>query len=182
MIADLFGMQKGVMISHRNVIANVMQISAFEKPARATRQDDSTEVVLGLLPLSHIYGLVVIAQASTYRGDGVIILPKFELQSYLNGIQNYKIMTLYLVSQGQINEQLQLILDQVPPIIIQMAKNQQACSKYDLSSVRAIFTGAAPLGAETAEELQNIYPSWKIRQGYGTDPLSQPHSLRNIAC
>lgn len=49
-----------------------------------------------------------------------------------------------------------------------MAKNQQACSKYDLSSVKGIFTGAAPLGAETAEELQKIYPSWKIRQGYGT--------------
>jgi ribosome assembly protein SQT1 len=48
-----------------------------------------------------------------------------------------------------------------------MAKNQGACSKYDLSSVRSIFTGAAPLGAETAEELQKIYPTWKIRQGYG---------------
>jgi acyl-coenzyme A synthetase/AMP-(fatty) acid ligase len=60
---------------------------------------------------------------------------------------------------------------QVPPIIIQMAKNNSACSKYDLSSVRSIFTGAAPLGAETAEELQKIYPSWKIRQGYGTYSL-----------
>ena len=85
------------MISHRNVIANVMQIGTLEKPARASRKGDSTEVALGLLPLSHIYGLVVIAQASTYRGDGVIILPKFELQSYLNAIQTHKIMTLYLV-------------------------------------------------------------------------------------
>jgi len=48
-----------------------------------------------------------------------------------------------------------------------MAKNQPACSEYDLSSVQAVFTGAAPLGAETAEELQKVYPSWKIRQGYG---------------
>jgi len=56
---------------------------------------------------------------------------------------------------------------QVPPIIIQMAKNQAACSKFDLSSVNSLFTGAAPLGAETADELQKIYPSWKIRQGYG---------------
>jgi acyl-coenzyme A synthetase/AMP-(fatty) acid ligase len=48
-----------------------------------------------------------------------------------------------------------------------MAKNQAVCSKFDLSSVASIFTGAAPLGAETAEELQKIYPSWKIRQGYG---------------
>lgn len=48
-----------------------------------------------------------------------------------------------------------------------MAKSYQACSKYDLSSVTAIFTGAAPLGAETAEDLQKLYPSWMIRQGYG---------------
>lgn len=48
-----------------------------------------------------------------------------------------------------------------------MANNQQACSQVDLSSVRHIFTGAAPLGAETAADLHKIYPSWKIRQGYG---------------
>jgi acyl-CoA synthetase (AMP-forming)/AMP-acid ligase II len=86
------------MISHRNVIANVMQFGMHEKPARDARSGDTTEIGLGLLPLSHIYGLVVIAQASTYRGDQIIILPKFELQSYLNAIQTYKIQTLYLVS------------------------------------------------------------------------------------
>lgn len=90
-------MQKGVMISHQNVISNVMQIATFETPTRSKRSGDPTEVALGLLPLSHIYGLVVIAQASTYRGDGVIILPKFELDSYLHAIQKYKIQTLYLV-------------------------------------------------------------------------------------
>ncbi|CZT48477.1 probable phenylacetyl-CoA ligase [Rhynchosporium secalis] len=146
------GLPKGVMISHRNVIANILQIGTFEKPTRDKRPEDQrTEVGLGLLPLSHIYGLVVIAQASTYRGDGVIILPKFELQSFLKAIQTQRIETLYLV----------------PPIIIQLAKNQSVCSKFDLSSVKAIFTGAAPLGAETAEDLQKIYPEWKIRQGYG---------------
>jgi len=55
----------------------------------------------------------------------------------------------------------------VPPIIIGMAKNPNVCAKFDLSSVKAIFTGAAPLGVETAEDLQKQYPSWSIRQGYG---------------
>lgn len=87
------------MISHRNVISNILQIALFEKSTRDARpENERTEVALGLLPLSHIYGLVVIAQASTYRGDEVIILPKFELHSYLNAIQTYKIWTLYLVS------------------------------------------------------------------------------------
>jgi acyl-coenzyme A synthetase/AMP-(fatty) acid ligase len=55
----------------------------------------------------------------------------------------------------------------VPPIIIQMVNNKEECSKYDLTCVNALFTGAAPLGAETAEALQRQYPDWKIRQGYG---------------
>jgi ribosome assembly protein SQT1 len=48
-----------------------------------------------------------------------------------------------------------------------MVNNYKALQKYDLSSVKAVFTGAAPLGAETAEALQKQWPSWKIRQGYG---------------
>lgn len=86
------------MISHRNVISNVLQFTAYEAPARSKRPaKDRTEVALALLPLSHIYGLVVIAQSGTYRGDEGIILPKFELGSYLNAIQRFKISALYLV-------------------------------------------------------------------------------------
>ena len=89
--------QKGVKISHHNVISNVLQIGVFEELTRAKKKVP-TQVALGLLPLSHIYGLVVIAQASTWRGDEVIILPKFELEPYLKSISKYKIQTLYLVS------------------------------------------------------------------------------------
>lgn len=157
------------MISHRNVISNVLQIKTFESPCRDARPpEEKTEVVLGLLPLSHIYGLVVIASASSYRGDEVIVLPKFELQSFLDAIQTRKIRTLFLVSYLSLISLVILLTSfQVPPIIIQMAKSYQACSKYDLSSVKTIFSGAAPLGAETAEDLQKLYPSWMIRQGYG---------------
>ena len=59
------------------------------------------------------------------------------------------------------------LYNQVPPIIIGMAKNKPVLSKFDLASVESIFTGAAPLGKETADELQSHYPSWAIRQGYG---------------
>lgn len=97
------GLPKGVMISHRNVIANTLQIATFESPYRERRRKPGdknapTEVVLGLLPQSHIYALVVICHASIYRGDQVINLPKFEIHSYLNAIQRFKINGLYLVS------------------------------------------------------------------------------------
>lgn len=95
--------QKGVMISHRNVISNVLQISTFEKPYRDSVREpgskyDMTEVALGLLPQSHIYALVVICHATTYRGDQVINLPKFEIQQLLSSIQRFAINTLFLVS------------------------------------------------------------------------------------
>lgn len=138
------------MISHRNVIANTLQISLYDRsgphPNIATR-----DVALGLMPQSHIYGLVVICHVSTYNGDTVVVLPKFDLQAYLRAIQQYQISTLYIV----------------PPIIINMINNKDLLKKYDLSSVNAIFTGAAPLGKETAEQLSSLYPAWKIRQGYG---------------
>jgi ribosome assembly protein SQT1 len=80
-----------------------VQIGTFEKPFRdkmindLRNQSDYTENVLGLLPMSHIYGLVVICHANVYRGDGVIVLPKFEFASTLQAIQDHKINSLFLV-------------------------------------------------------------------------------------
>jgi acyl-CoA synthetase (AMP-forming)/AMP-acid ligase II len=139
------------MISHRNVIANTLQIAKYDQSYRDTFGHGYTDVALGLLPYSHIYGLVVVCMASTYRGDQVIVLPKFDIQWYLQSIAEYKINTLYIV----------------PPIIIAMVKNEQLLQKYDLSAVKTIFTGAAPLGKETAEALQKQHPNWDVRQGYG---------------
>ena len=48
-----------------------------------------------------------------------------------------------------------------------MTKNKALCDEFDLSNVKAVFTGAAPLGAETATLLRDQYPTWYIRQGYG---------------
>lgn len=146
------GLPKGVMISHRNVIANTLQIKTYDAEYRQSLGgDDYRENALGLLPQSHIYGLIVICHESTYVGDSVVVLPKFEMKPFLNSIQQYKINTLYIV----------------PPIIINLVKNKQVCDQYDLSSVKGLFTGAAPLGEETATDLNKQYPHWKIRQGYG---------------
>lgn len=147
--------QKGVMISHYNVIANTLQINTFDQVARnqmkSPGNDAYLENALGLLPLSHIYGLVVIAHANVFRGDCVVILPKFELKSFLTVVQDYKISTLYIV----------------PPIVIMMTKNKPLLDTFDLSHVKAIYTGAAPLGKETADDLLKTFPNWLIRQAYG---------------
>lgn len=98
----MFALQKGVKISHRNVISNVLQISTYEKPYRDHMRKPGSktpymDISLGLLPQSHIYSLVVICHATGYRGDQVINLPKFEVTTYLQAIQSFKITTLILV-------------------------------------------------------------------------------------
>ncbi|KAK5049531.1 hypothetical protein LTR84_004460 [Exophiala bonariae] len=145
------GLPKAVMISHRNVIANTIQSCTFEKASRDSRGLDYRDVALGLLPQSHIYGLVIIAHASTWRGDQVIILPKFELKPYLSAIAKYGINTLYLV----------------PPIAINMANSSDVMRSYDLGSVRQIYSGAAPLAKEVTDKLLTQHPNWVIRQAYG---------------
>lgn len=85
------------MISHVNVIANVLQVSTYESVARKKNKVD-TQVTLGLLPFSHIYALVVVCHVGTYRGDGVIVLPKFELPALLNAVQTHKIQQMCIVS------------------------------------------------------------------------------------
>ncbi|KAK1731585.1 hypothetical protein CaCOL14_003577 [Colletotrichum acutatum] len=149
------GLPKAVMISHRNVIANVLQFTTYETVARR-KLGVRTQATLGLLPFSHIYGLVVIAHCGTWRGDGIIVLPKFELKQFLDAVQRFKINCLPVV----------------PPIVIQVIRNQDLCNKYDLTNVRWVYTGAAPLGAETVEDLKKQYPKWHVGQGYGMTETS----------
>ncbi|KXJ88360.1 phenylacetyl-ligase [Microdochium bolleyi] len=149
------GLPKAVMISHRNVIANAMQHAAFDKPTR-DRRGVTTQNTLGPLPLSHIYGLVVVSHTGPYRGDGIIVLPSFDFEQYLGAIQRFKVNQLIVV----------------PPIIIRLLRTQEVCQKYDLSSVRFVYSGAAPLGDETIGDLKKIYPSWTIGQAYGMTETS----------
>ncbi|KAK4102207.1 acetyl-CoA synthetase-like protein [Parathielavia hyrcaniae] len=144
------GLPKAVMISHCNVIANTMMYCLFEDVAR--RNDGiETQVEMGLLPFSHIYGLVVVAHSATWRGDEVIVLPRFELTDYLRAIERFKINHVPVV----------------PPVIVRMLSSKDILKKYDLSSLRCLFTGAAPLGKEIVEEMLRLYPTWRIGQGYG---------------
>ena len=149
------GLPKAVMVSHRNVITNILQIATYESVGRKLHGVD-VQTELGLLPFSHIYGLIVIAHVGTYRGDEVIVIPKFDLETFLGAIQKYRIQQLRVV----------------PPIVIRLLRTQDVCAKYDLSSVRFLYTGAAPTGEETIHDLRKMYPKWILGQGYGMTETS----------
>lgn len=149
------GLPKAVMISHRNVISNALQHATYEKQARA-RRGVTTQVVGAPLPFSHIFGLVAVCHSNPWRGDGVVVLPKFEFDTFLKVIQQYKANHLILV----------------PPILVQMLNRLDVLKTYDLSSVRHIMSGAAPLAEEVVRGLQAAYPAWSIGQGWGMTETS----------
>jgi len=150
------GLPKGVMISHYNIIANVLQANAHESQfmddmRKKTNNVYFTERSLGLLPLSHIYALVCVGHSGPYRGNCAVILPKYDFKWLLQSIQEHKINTLFMV----------------PPMLIHLVNQRKVVEKFDLTSVRNVYCGAAPLGKELAEDLLKIFPSWSILQAYG---------------
>ncbi|RFU26396.1 hypothetical protein B7463_g9946, partial [Scytalidium lignicola] len=158
------GFPKGVMISHYNVIANILQFATYDTPFRSKKAENKrAEVSLALLPFSHIYGLSVIGSQGPYQGDELVVLPKFEMKSFLTTIATFKANNLFIV----------------PPIIIAMLNNKSLLTEFDLSNVTGILSGAAPLGEETIRDLQMQFPSWIIRQGYGLTELSPTVTIGN---
>ena len=141
------GLPKGVMLTHRNLVANLAQ----GEHVTAVSED---EVVVAVLPFFHIYGMQVLMNGVLYNGATTVTMPLFDLAEFLRIVQDYKVTRLYLV----------------PPIILALAKHPLV-DEYDLSSVRQIFSGAAPLGAEVeAEAAQRV--GAEVVQGYGLTETS----------
>ncbi len=141
------GLPKGVMLTHRNLIANLCQMDGLDYFSR-----DAT--LLCVLPLFHIYGLVVVLNMGLHLGATLVTMPRFDLEQFLTLIEKYRVTLSHIV----------------PPIVLQLARNP-LLEKYDLSSLKVIFSGAAPLGEELSREcIQRI--GCTIRQGYGMTETS----------
>ena len=155
------GLPKGVMLTHYNLVANMCQMDGLDYFHR----DDT---LLCVLPLFHIYGLVVVLNMGLHLGSTIVIMPRFDLEQFLEAIQKYRVTLSHIV----------------PPIVLKLAKDPMV-DNYDLSSLRMIFSGAAPLGAELSRECMDRIKCG-IRQGYGmteTSPVTHsspadPASMR----
>jgi acyl-CoA synthetase (AMP-forming)/AMP-acid ligase II len=146
------GVSKGVMLTHRNLVANLAQLDAMAPYAAVPVRGD--DVVLGLLPFFHIYGMVVIMGYALLKGATVVTMPRFDLEEFLELIQSRGITYVNVV----------------PPIVQAMAKHP-AVDGYDLGSLRALASGAAPLSAEIAGMAAERI-GCAVMQGYGMTELS----------
>ncbi|KAK2976617.1 hypothetical protein RJ640_021419, partial [Escallonia rubra] len=141
------GLPKGVMLTHKGLVTSVAQQVDGENPNLYMHSED---VLMCVLPLFHIYSLNSILLCGLRVGGAILIMQKFEIVSFLELIQKYK------VTVGPF----------VPPIVLAIAKSP-IVDKYDLSSIRTVQSGAAPLGKELEDALRAKIPSAKLGQGYG---------------
>jgi len=150
------GIPKGVMLTHRNLVANLCQMRHGEG---MLREHDS---VIGVLPFFHIYGMVVIMGAALVEGATIVSLPRFELEGFLRTLQDHRITYANIV----------------PPILLALAKHPSVAN-YDLSALHTLFSGAAPLGGELSSAVEARL-GVRVRQGYGlteTSPVTHFHPL-----
>jgi long-chain acyl-CoA synthetase len=152
--AGTSGSPKAAMLTHGSLRANLEQ--AQRHPGRAVDPDD---VVLGVLPLFHIFGLNVVLGLTLYAGASVVLVERFDPVSALDTVANHK-MTIVLGA---------------PPMFTAWATMPATEAEEDggepMATVRLALTGAAPMPVEVAIAFHQRY-GVPLRQGYGLTEAS----------
>jgi acyl-CoA synthetase (AMP-forming)/AMP-acid ligase II len=141
------GLPKGVMLTHHNLVANLRQMEGL-----CYFYEDDT--LICVLPLFHIYGLVVVLNMGLYTGATVVTMPRFELESFLKAVQDYDVTLAHIV----------------PPIVLALSKHP-AVDNYRLPKLKTLFSGAAPLGEDLTRACMDRL-GCVVRQGYGMTETS----------
>ena len=141
------GLPKGVMLTHHNLVANVCQMEGLH-------YFYETDTLICVLPLFHIYGLVVVLNMGLYSGATIVLMPRFDLESFLQAVQDYNVSLAHLV----------------PPIVLALSKHP-IVDNYKLPNLKTIFSGAAPLGEDLTRACMDRL-GCTIRQGYGMTETS----------
>ncbi|MGB3375251.1 MAG: AMP-binding protein [Microbacterium sp.] len=146
------GRPKGVMLTHRNLVANVAQ-------ARALLSVGADDRVLAVLPFFHIYGMTVLLNFALLQRAGLVTMPKFDLVEFLRIIQEHRTTWVFVA----------------PPIAVALAKHP-IVDQYDLSAIKVIFSGAAPLDGALAAAVEKRLHC-EVVQGYGMTETSPAVNL-----
>ncbi|GLJ42765.1 hypothetical protein SUGI_0886780 [Cryptomeria japonica] len=135
------GKSKGVVATHRNHIA---MVAGFVNSI-----DTQNIITLCTMPLFHVYGFFY-SVSSVATGTKLVLMAKFDFAQMLANVERYKVTSLPVA----------------PPIFVALTKSP-IVTKYDLSSLKRIGSGGAPLGKETIDEFMALFPNIEVSQGYG---------------
>ena len=141
------GFPKGVMLTHRNLVAMLRQMEA----ADAFSQDDT---MICVVPMYHLYGLHIVANLGLSQGATIVTLPRYDLDQFLQTLEQYKVTVVPLV----------------PPLVLALSRAPQV-DNHDLSALRMIYCGAATLADNIARDCSERM-GCEIRYGYGMTELS----------
>lgn len=143
------GVSKGAVLQHRNLVANMFQVKSW-----CTDYEDGKEVVMGVLPFFHSYGLTTVLNLGLLNGAKLVLLPRFVLEDVLKAIDKQK-PTLF---------------PGVPTIYVAI-NNAPDLSKYDIKSIRVCISGAAPLPVEVQQQFEKN-TGGRLVEGYGLSETS----------
>lgn len=138
------GFPKGVMLTHKNLISNVLMCSSWMYKCKK-----GEEIVLGILPFFHVYGMTAVMVLSVMEGHKMVLLPKFDPTTTLKTIKKER-PTLF---------------PGAPTIYIGLL-NHPEISNYDLSSIDSCISGSAPLHVEVQTNFETV-TGGKLVEGYG---------------
>ncbi|MTD14269.1 AMP-binding protein [Nakamurella sp. YIM 132087] len=141
------GRAKGVMLTHRNLVANLAQTADCIGVGPADK-------VLCVLPFFHIYGMNVLMNGGLQHRAALVTMPKFDLPEFLRIIAERQASYLFVA----------------PPIAVALAKHPLV-DQYDVSTIRMIFSGAAPLDADLGHAVEQRL-GCTLHQGYGMSEMS----------
>ncbi|CDO87685.1 AMP-dependent synthetase [Mycobacterium triplex] len=141
------GKPKGVMLTHRNIVANVAQLH----PVSGVSPD---ETLIAVVPFFHSYGLTGLLCAALRDRARVVVMAAFDLGEFLATIQNYRVTQAYIA----------------PPVAVALAKDPMVDS-FDLSSLHTLTSAAAPLDEELAKAVEQRL-GCRVVQAYGMTELS----------
>ncbi|SFR05724.1 long-chain-fatty-acid--CoA ligase [Desulfoscipio geothermicus] len=144
------GVSKGCMLTHRNLVANVLQ--TVEVVGKNYRRGN--DCVIGVLPLFHVYGLTCIMNMSVYMGVTMILFPRFEPKAVIEAIHNYKV-GVYFAS----------------PTMLIAINNYKEIGNYDLRCLHTCVSGSAPLPNEVKEAFRKL-TGVEVVEAYGLSEAS----------
>lgn len=143
------GVPKGVMLSHENLVANLAQFR-HQDPVPITHED----IFLNHLPFAHIYGMNVLMAEAVFVGATQVIMSRFDPEELLRLISARRATLLFTV----------------PPVLLALNRDPEI-RKHDLSSLRYVNSGGAPLPPEVAREFRAL-TAVPVKQGYGLTETS----------
>src|SRR5690606_34327069 len=135
---------KGVMLTHKNLIANTLMCDAWMYKCKK-----GEETILGILPFFHVYGMTTVLILSVMQQGKMVLLPKFDAEQALKTIDKQK-PTLF---------------PGAPTMYIGLL-NHPDLTKYDLSSIKCCISGSAPLPVEVQQKFEEV-TGGKLVEGYG---------------